>query len=330
MAINISLLPHWMVLRAPEWLVSPPTPKPSLEKIEAVSTPALKIVAKSVPVSGGSDPMQLSQEKFDELYSFQMSIMELMGRGKVSPKTIRKFEKLVSENGEWLNYRLLFWTSQNTLKVRSSTILHDAAKYGTAEFIPLLLRYGSYISVKEVIQDEWDFGNTALHWALGNANTLTAKVLITRSPTEFLSIKDDGRWKNTPLHLSTAKGHKIGYENEGSAEGSHLTVSYAELTLQLIQKGADVNATNASGLTPLHVACLRREVLTIKELLEHKSRLDVVDNYDRTPLELLELNDYEGALNYISVCVTAPISLDRGEYEDAENLKEALSLVTQK
>ncbi len=194
---------------------------------------------------------------------------------------------------------------------RSSRIKEDRGQVG------LLLKHGCDLS----ILDKGAFKNTALHWSIANARNSTALAFIKQSPKETLSIKDNSYHGNTPLHLTIAKGYK-----DKSADGEALTVTNADLTQQLIQRGAEINATNEFGLTPLHIACLRHDVFSIKWLLEYGARLDVVSNDGQTPLQLMEINNHTKAREYILSNVTDPIILDKSEYDD--NYAKAIALLT--
>ena len=70
---------------------------------------------------------------------------------------------------------------------------------------------------------------------------------------------------NTPLHAAVAGGH-------------------VDVSLLLIEAGADVNVADAGGHTPLHIAAEGGYVPVAKALIERGADAHVVDLEDRTPL----------------------------------------------
>jgi ankyrin repeat protein len=81
---------------------------------------------------------------------------------------------------------------------------------------------------------------------------------------------------------------------------------------RLLSVGADVNATNTDGWTPLHKACMKGHVQVFKELVEYGADIEAKNSYDYRPLhfacnrghlavvnELLSPNDSNGATTSI-------------------------------
>ncbi len=294
-------------------------PKAPIEP-KALSIPLPDPISKSElpPIKMIAPPPELSAQEFTELSMFQKFLKRFTGQTKATIEHLKEFEKALSENKKWLNYPLMESIDENTVSfAKGNTILHLFGQLGgSEEFIRLLLKHGCDLSIKE----KGFYGNTPLHWSIANARNSTALAFINESPKEALSIKDNSHRGNTPLHMTIAKGYK-----DKNADGQALTVTNAELTQQLIQRGAEINATNAYGLTPLHIACLRHDVSSIKWLLKYGARLDVVSNDGQTPLELIEINNHTTAQEYIVSKVTNPIILDKSEYDD--NYAKAIALL---
>jgi ankyrin repeat protein len=66
---------------------------------------------------------------------------------------------------------------------------------------------------------------------------------------------------------------------------------------RLFSVGADVNAKNQNGSTPLHWACVMGHVQVFKELVEHGADIEVKDNIGSTPLHLACCTDHLAAVN---------------------------------
>jgi len=93
---------------------------------------------------------------------------------------------------------------------------------------------------------------TALHFAVMLAHKDVAVVLIDKGKTP---VDITSRFGSTPLHFA--------------AEGRYIPDSIAEM---LIAKGADVNARNEGGLTPLKFARGRDKDALVKTLLKHGAK----------------------------------------------------------
>jgi ankyrin repeat protein len=88
--------------------------------------------------------------------------------------------------------------------------------------------------------------------------------------------------RNTPLHAAVAGGH-------------------VEVSLVLIDSGADVNAVDAGGHTPLHIAAEAGYVPVAKALLARGASAHVVDAEDRTPLSRAAVKGHTEIVDLINV-----------------------------
>jgi ankyrin repeat protein len=53
-----------------------------------------------------------------------------------------------------------------------------------------------------------------------------------------------------------------------------------------VDRGADVNARDHDGWTPLHSAAISRSVQAVRLLLEHGADVNACDRWDQTPTEI--------------------------------------------
>ena len=105
---------------------------------------------------------------------------------------------------------------------RKADELHRAARLGNAIKLQILLKKGAKADTRDA------GGNTPLHYA---RTRLAAKMLLDHDAAVDARNNDGA----TPLHLATLHGH-------------------LNVTRELLKRGADVNAANKMGITPLPAA----------------------------------------------------------------------------
>lgn len=127
-------------------------------------------------------------------------------------------------------------------------------------------------------------GATALLYATKENEFASVKLLLAHSADPNIALKNG----TTPLHEAAANGSirtcKLLLENKALIDAAtkngtalHMAVSEnREKTVEaLIEHGANVNATNEQGITPLLLCCLMNKPLVAKELLVAKANLKV-------------------------------------------------------
>jgi ankyrin repeat protein len=72
-----------------------------------------------------------------------------------------------------------------------------------------------------------------------------------------------------------------------------------EKAVRLLEAGADPNARNSDGRTPLMLASYTGHTEICKLLLEHKADINAVDNYDMTALMLAMARDQTGTIDLL-------------------------------
>lgn len=130
------------------------------------------------------------------------------------------------------------------------------AKYGKpTQLVEDFVRKGVNFNLRDPA------GNTALHWAIANANYAMALEILERGDTN-LNIRDHYLGGNTPLTLVLAQGY-----TKTDGDGRPLLVPYQVIVRKLIEKGADITLSHhATGITPLELALCHRDI-EIAELL---------------------------------------------------------------
>lgn len=213
------------------------------------------------------------------------------------------FEKNLTEIAKQENKRDLLGIALRKIAQRGKSL----------EFVEILKNHG----VDFAWQDSW--GNTALIWAIANAKNTAAIEIIRQSQGQGINIQDDWGHENTALHLAIAKGYKT-----VSADGEPLNHSNFEVVKALIQAGADVNLYNARNQTPLHLACLRRDLEMVKYLVENGAQLHAMNIFNETPLQQLT-KTYRAA--YLEIERAAkPFLLDSDDFnKNTESILEFLN-----
>ncbi len=124
---------------------------------------------------------------------------------------------------------------------------------------------------RELLEAQSTDGWTPLHLAAFFGRKDTAIALIELGA--IVDSRSTNSMKNTPLHAATA-GRK------------------AELVDLLLDKGADVNATQTGGWTALHAAAQSGDLGMVQSLIAHNAHIQARADNQQTPLDMAMLGGH--------------------------------------
>ncbi|KAK1770501.1 ankyrin repeat-containing domain protein [Phialemonium atrogriseum] len=167
------------------------------------------------------------------------------------------------------------------------TPLHYACQRNETSVVQNLFREGAELDVRG--RD----GVAPLHCAAMNGCVDVVRSLIEAGAT--LDILDASG--NTPLHLASQEGHKgvVEYLWQDSNKKLRDRNGWTALHLALlVEKGAEIDAKDGYGKTPLHWAAKNGHKAIARLLVEKGAEIDAKDGYDgRTPLHWAAKNGHE-------------------------------------
>jgi ankyrin repeat protein len=123
-------------------------------------------------------------------------------------------------------------------------------------------------------------GATPLYRAVRSIDLAAVQLLVDRGANPSQAIKDG----STPLMAAAGLGAPRGGDEEVTEAGDRNDP--IDVMKALIGKGADVNAANDAGMTPLHYAAQRGSDRIVEFLASQGARFDTKNKQGRTPSEL--------------------------------------------
>jgi truncated hemoglobin YjbI len=156
-------------------------------------------------------------------------------------------------------------SSVRLLGPRGQTLLHDAAIAGEAEFAAVLIRSGADPDVKE------PEGHTPLYRA---STGEVARVLLAAGASVDVS---SGPTRGTPLHQAARR-------------------DYGSVATALLDHGANIDARDSKGQTPLRRAVNCRRLQLVQLLVRRGANPHAEDNRGVTPLDVARTAEMKRAL----------------------------------
>ncbi len=133
----------------------------------------------------------------------------------------------------------------------------------------------------EAIAHYLSAGDTALHMAAAAQQATIAKELLARGADP----RATNRRAAQPLHYAVDSSPDFAHHDERAQ---------VRMVTLLIEAGADVDARDAGGVTPLHRAVRNRCAAAVTTLLEHGASVRLANSSGSTPLHLAVQNTGRG------------------------------------
>ena len=157
-----------------------------------------------------------------------------------------------------------------------STTMEKAIKHGKLDEISMMIDKGQDINVPT------DKGQTALHLAVLQDDVDMVRLLLDNGADFDV---EDGLTSMTPLLTAARRGQR-------------------DIMDLLIRFGADINATNLAGDTPLHLAVLAGSVPAVEVLLKYRPAVDVRNDAGMTAIQQAEHLGHERVAAAIRYCIS--------------------------
>ena len=203
----------------------------------------------------------------------------------------------------------------NIASADGNSPLHTAVSKGFFDITKLLVEKGSYVNLQN------KEGRTPLFLSVKNKHEQLIKLLIENEADVRIGYKEN----------STERFYLVRGKNRGRAAWHYIAgeqVNEPEIIDLLVQSGANVNAQDAEGFTPLHMAAIHGNLKIVKKLVDLDADVNIVATDGKNATELAHLNEELEIKEYLeSKMASLPRTKEKEEDSElADLLIEAYGL----
>ena len=166
----------------------------------------------------------------------------------------------------------------NIASADGNSPLHTAVSKGFFDITKLLVEKGSYVNLQN------KEGRTPLFLSVKNKHEQLIKLLIENEADVRIGYKEN----------STERFYLVRGKNRGRAAWHYIAgeqVNEPEIIDLLVKSGANVNAQDAEGFTPLHMAAIHGNLKIVKKLVDLDADVNIVATDGKNAAELAHLNE---------------------------------------
>lgn len=274
---NIIRIPRSRIVHRGETSVAPPPlPTPSrfapletdnsedeeVEDFEPVPVPKKKstehiidfFISKGIDVNAktlkGSTALQLATYKNSGFY-IRLLVKHGANVNEVTPMKTAAHIAMINDYKEAIEELVLHGADVHAM-YDDETMLHYAVHTGFKGLVKILMEKGVSLDVRN------KRGETALGKAIARGNTSFLTFLLEQGVNVHTPVHTNTTLPQTPIGFASYRG-------------------YGGIVSQLLEKGADINQKEVSGLTPILVACEKKNHSVIEVLLSKNCSLDFLD-----------------------------------------------------
>jgi len=193
----------------------------------------------------------------------------LMKRKKLPPGSIINPRLSSSPSSPPTSSVVYYYPHINDFDENKQTCLHVACANGNLEIIKTLMEMGANANAED--NKLW----TPLICALARGHLATTMALLVEGKG-MVNVNQTNGSGSGPLHY-LARHMSLSQEEE---------TLWEEVFLMLIRQGAEVNATNVHGITPLHDACNSDCTYHVQALVRKGANVNATNKFGETPLHM--------------------------------------------
>ena len=180
----------------------------------------------------------------------------------------------------------------NIASADGNSPLHTAVSKGFFDITKLLVEKGSYVNLQN------KEGRTPLFLSVKNKHEQLIKLLIENEADVRIGYKEN----------STERFYLVRGKNRGRAAWHYIAgeqVNEPEIIDLLVKSGANVNAQDAEGFTPLHMAAIHGNLKIVKKLVDLDADVNIVTTDGKNAAELAHLNEEMEIEEYLESKMTS-------------------------